>query len=86
MDSKLKERFKKALDEENPEDDLVQIILDLKSEGWTQEKVYSLFSEALEYYSEHGTEYQDDSLRDTMDRIVGWCSEDQWLFDKYLPT
>lgn len=86
MDLKLEERFKKALDEENPEEDLVQIVIDLKSEGWTQEKVYDLFSEALAYYSEHGTEAQDDSLRDTMDRIVGWGNKSNWLFDKYFKT
>lgn len=85
MDPKIQKRFRIALDEENPEDDLVQIVIDLKSEGWTQEKVYELFSEALAYCSEYGTEYQDDCLRDTMDRIVGWCAESEWLFDKYLP-
>jgi len=72
------------LNSENPEENLVQIVLDLKKDGWSQVNVYKLFSEALAYYSEHGTEQQDDNLRDILDRIVGWGSKSYWLFDKTL--
>ncbi len=86
IDSTLWKRLLNLMNTNKEGESYVDLILELKKEGWGQENVYDLFNDLLGYAVEHGTEEQDDAIRNTMDRIVGWCSEGYWLFDKYLKT
>jgi len=80
------EKFEKALSLEEIEDELVKIVLELKSSGWEQKDVYEIFSEMLDIIMKNGVKRHENALRDVMDRIVGWCNKNFRLFDTYLET
>jgi hypothetical protein len=86
IDSKLWNRLLKASISYEQEETYEDIIEDLKKDGCSQQDVYDLFHELLKYVMDNGTIQQDDAVRDTMDRIVGWCNESYWLFDEFLDT
>ena len=84
IDEVLLKKFHEAIERKEEGIDLVAIVNELKSEGKNQRQVYDIFGEYLEYIAEHGTEEQDDYVRDVMDRIYGWCDPDYKLFDSIL--
>jgi hypothetical protein len=53
----------------------------MKRAGKTQQDIYRIFEGLLQTVIDAGTEREDDAIRGVMDRIVGWCSPDQKLFE-----
>lgn len=58
----------------------------MKRAGKNQQEIYRIFEALLQTAMDAGTEQEDEAIRDVMDRIVGWCSPDQKLFESYLKT
>lgn len=73
-------RIDSALRSSEPEESLVALIRDLEKEGLNQSEIYALFEEQLLRHRDTNEAFYDD-LANTMDRIVGWCSPGQRLFD-----
>jgi len=73
-------RIDSALGSSEPEESLVALVRDLNKESLDQSEIYALFEEQLLRYRDTNEAFYDD-LADTMDRIVGWCSPGQRLFD-----
>lgn len=69
-----------ALGSSRPEESLVALIRDLEKEGLDQSEIYALFEEQLLRHRDTNEAFYD-VLADTMDRIVGWCSPGQRLFN-----
>ncbi len=84
IDENLLQKFHESMESREASINLMQIASELKREGKTQQQVYDIFAEYLEYIVEHGTEEQDDCMRDIMDRIYGWCDPSYRLFDTVL--
>jgi len=80
INSELFNKLKKAVESINPVDQLILIVKDLKKKGYNREQVTDIYQNFLSYIMDNGTEEQDDAVRDTLDYIVGWCSESQDLF------
>ena len=58
----------------------------MKRAGKNQQEIYRIFEALLQTAMDAGTEQEDEAIRDVMDRLVGWCSPDQKLFESYLKT
>lgn len=73
-------RIDSALCSSEPKESLVGLIRDLEKEGLSQSDIYALFEEQLLHHRDANEAFYDD-LADVMDRIVGWCSPGQRLFN-----
>jgi hypothetical protein len=82
----LSTRITQALHAPDPEKALVAFAKELKAEGVSQSEMYALFKAELAKVQLNPDERLYDAITGAMDRIVGWCSPDQRLFDTQLPT
>jgi hypothetical protein len=76
-------RIEAALSSAEPAVSLVALVRDLENEGLVQSEIYDFFEEQLLRHRDSNESFYD-ALTDTMDRIAGWCSPEQRLFDSYL--
>ena len=67
------EKIVKALDRVNKGENLYQLALSLKQEGFSQEELYSLFDFFREKHKNDQDDTKYDSILDTMDYIGGFC-------------
>lgn len=80
MDKELGARMLQAVKSNQPHIILRNIAIELRDSGMTQENVQQIFSEFLQDLINHGIESEEDIVRDILDEIVGWGSQDLWLF------
>lgn len=73
-------RIDSALRSSKPKESLARLIRDLEKEGLSQSDIYALFEEQLLHHRDANEAFYHD-LADVMDRIVGWCSPGQRLFN-----
>ena len=86
MDTRIHEQLQAALHSSSPVEELVEVVQQMKRAGKNQQEIYRIFEALLQTAMDAGTEQEDEAIRDVMDRIVGWCSPDQKLFESYLKT
>lgn len=84
--SSIPSRIEQALHALEPEDSLVALAKELKIEGFSQSTIYKLFDAELVRVRSNPDERLYNAISGVMDRIVGWCSPGQRLFDSQLPT
>ena len=84
MHPNLKKKLLQALKSEEPVDNLINLIKSLKTKCWSQQHVYDLFEELLEYTIDNGTGEQADAIREVLDYIAGWCNSPMRLFDDIM--
>ena len=76
-------QIEEALRSEQPEQQLIALVLRMKETGADQAEIYALFESQLLRHR-NSNEAFSDVLASVMDRIVGWCSPDLRLFDTAL--
>ena len=86
MDTRIHEQLQVALHSSSPVKELVEVVQQMKRAGKNQQEIYRIFEALLQTAMDAGTEQEDEAIRDVMDRLVGWCSPDQKLFESYLKT
>jgi hypothetical protein len=81
MDTPLRARFESALAVSSSHGPLVALALALIDEGQTQQQVYQAFDEMRESLRREGRDFDESSIMDVMDRIVGYCPPELRLFE-----
>ena len=79
----LTSQFEAALQTDQPSARLRQFVLDLAAEGYSPPAVLELFEAFRAVLQSNDREAEEDLVLETMDAIVGWCSESAKLFPSY---
>src|SRR3954451_16165613 len=70
----LDDCFEQALGSAEPVEQLRSLALRLRSEGYDQDRLISVFENARQELRSEDRESDEDAVMDVMDFIVGWCS------------
>ena len=76
-------QFEAALQSDQPSVRLRQLALDLAAEGYSPPAVLDLFEAFRAVLQSNHRETEEDLVLETMDAIVGWCSQSAKLFPSY---
>lgn len=76
--------IRQALLAPDAEDRLFALIKKLKSEGFSQFRIYEIFEAELIEIKSDPDETSYNTLADVMDRLVGWCNPSQRIFEDLL--
>jgi hypothetical protein len=76
-------RFEAALHSDQQSARLRQLALDLAAEGYSPPTVLELFDAFRAVLQSSHREAEEDLVLETMDAIVGWCSESAKIFPSY---
>lgn len=76
--------IRQALLAPDAEDRLFALIKKLKSEGFSQFRIYEIFEAELIEIKPDPDETSYNTLADVMDRLVGWCNPSQRIFEDLL--
>ena len=76
-------QFEAAFHTDQPSARLRQVALDLAAEGYSPPAVLDLFEAFRAVLQSSHREAEENLLLETMDAIVGWCSESAKLFPSY---
>jgi hypothetical protein len=80
MNQALQSRLLQALKCENAYPLLREIAIDLWDQGHKKDTIERIFTEFLKFVMVHGTEKEEDLIRDVLDYITGWCPKGSQLF------
>lgn len=83
MDTNIKNRLDAALNSSESEVELINLVHQLKAEGWSQLEVYDVF-ETYMFSFPPEQEAESDVVCEVVERIYGWCGESWRLFPKTL--
>jgi hypothetical protein len=70
----IDQRIEKALQSNEPVNELRTVVLNLFADGLTREAVLDLFERARQQLRQADRETEEDAVMDVMDFLVGWCS------------
>ena len=84
MTERDSKRFEAALNSAEPEQQLIELVEEMKREGLSQVEIYFRFEERLRPTLNDADERYYDALTNVMDCIIGFCAMDAALFAHYL--
>jgi len=70
----IDQRIEKALQANEPVNELRNVARNLFADGQTREAVVDLFEHARQQLRQANREAEEDAVMDVMDLLVGWCS------------
>lgn len=73
-----------ALNLPDSEAQFVNLVKQLKIEGWNQLEVYELFTNYRNLLDSDNREFESDIVGDVLDLIYGWCGESAKLFGRTM--
>ena len=82
----IQDKLEAALQSEQPEDELQNLVVELHAQGNSQKEIYLMFEDFRDHLRRHNRESDEDKILDVMDVIVGWCSPHCRIFEEYLET
>ena len=84
IDDEIKQRLDKALNSNDGEAQLINLVKELKAEDWNQLQVYDVFETYMFSLSNAGLEAESDVVTEVVAYIYGWCGESAKLFGRTL--
>ncbi len=84
IDEKIKRRLDDALGSSESEEQLINLVEELKMEGWNQLQVYDVFETYMFSLGEANRVAEEDVVMEVVSYIYGWCGESRKLFDHIL--
>ncbi len=84
IDEKIKDRLGKALNSTDSEAQLINLVEELKTEGWNQLQVYDVFETYMFSLEEQNRVAEADIVTEVVSYIYGWCPSNLKLFPNNL--
>ena len=80
----IEKRLEIALYSFEPEKQLIQLVEELKIEGWNQLQIYDVFEKFMFSLEAQGKQAEGDTVTEVFSYIYGWCPSNLKLFPHNL--
>lgn len=84
MNSEIRNRLDESLKSSNPNQELLKLVEELKTMGWSQLDIYDVFETYMFSLDNANRRDESDIVYEVVERIYGWCSPHSRLFPKEL--
>ena len=84
IDAKMKMRLDNALGSSESEKSLINLVEELKTEGWNQLQVYDVFETYMFSLEKENRVAEADIVTEVVSYIYGWCGEHAKLFGRTM--
>lgn len=84
MNDEIEKRIEVALKTSDPDAELMNLVKELKTKGWSQLETYDVFETYMFSLQAAGQEKDSDIVCEVVSCIYGWCGESFQLFGRSM--